>query len=182
MTSSTLTGADILQVQGVDGNGYPAATTQQTTTLNLAQTACFGAVASPGGLTLTTSATQTAVPGLTVNLIKGGTYLFEIYLSCSASAGGGIAINLGKGTATSATFTADAWVYNGTTTAAQGNVTVQTTALATFTGVATAVDITGSITATASGTFAVFAAQNTGGNASSTVINAGSYISIQRIS
>lgn len=182
MTSSTLLGSEILQVQGVDGTGYPAATTQQTTTFNLGQATAFGATASAAGLTLTTSATQTAVPGLTVNLISGADYTFDIYLSVSASAGGGIAVNLGKGTATSATFTASGFVYNGATLAAQGDVTAQGTSLATLTGLANVVRIYGRIKATASGTFAVYAAQQTGGNASSTVINAGSWLNLQRIS
>lgn len=176
-----LIGSEILQVQGVDGNGYPAATTQQTTAYGVANTASLGA-RSTSALTLTNSATLTAVPGMTVNLIKNAVYSFEIYLSVSASAGGGIAINLGQGTVTAATFTADTWIYNTTTTSAQGNTTSLSSNLTTLTGLATAVDITGTVIATNNGSFAVFAAQNVGGNASSTVVNAGSYMALQRLS
>ncbi len=181
MGSSTLTGSEVLQVLGQDGKGQPAATTQQTTTLNLGQTASFAAM-STSQLNLTTSATLTAVPGLSVNLVSGGTYTFDVYLPVSASAGGGIAVNLGQGTVTAATFTADSWTYNGTTTAAQGRVTAIGTSVATVTALATAISITGSLIATGSGTFAVFAAQNTGGNASTTSVLVGGTLILNRVS
>jgi len=180
MTSSTLTGSEIIQVLGQDNTGQPAATTNSVTTFNLSQVNDFGARCTTA-LALTNSATLTQVPGMTVNVIKGGQYVFNVYLSCSASAGGGIAVNLGQGTCTAATFTADTWIYNTTTVAAQGNTSTLTGNLTTLTGLATAFDCTGSFTATSSGTFAVFAAQNVGGNASTTTINVGSFLQVQRV-
>lgn len=179
MTSSTLTGNEYIPVQGLDGNGYPAAQTNNVTTFNLSQVNDFGALCNKA-LSLTTSATMTAIPGLSVNVLKGAQYIFNLYLSCSASAGGGIAVNVGSGTTTAATFSADTWIYNTTTVQAQGNVTTLGT-LTTFTGLATAFEATGSFIATSSGTFAVFACQNVGGNASTTTINVGSWLQVQRV-
>lgn len=180
MTSSTLTGTEIVQVLGQDNNGQPAATLNGTNAFNLSQVNDFGARCTTA-LALTTSATLTQVPGMIVNVIKGAQYVFNVYLSLSASAGGGIAVNLGQGSTTAATFTADTWIYNTTTVAAQGNTTALTSNLTTLTGLATALETFGSFTATSSGTLAVFAAQNVGGNASTTTINVGSFLQVQRV-
>jgi hypothetical protein len=109
-------------------------------------------------------------------------YAFEAYLPISASAGGGIAVSLGQGTVAAATFTADTWIYNTTTLAGQGNTSALSVNLPTYTGLATVIVINGSIRPTTSGTFAVYAAQNVGGNASSTVVNAGSWLQVNRVS
>lgn len=178
--AGTLIGNELLQVLPLTNSGLPAASTAQTTSFGIAQTGSFGAICNTA-LTLTTSATLTQVPGMTVNVNAGSTYMMDIYLSISSSAGGGIAVNVGQGTTSAATFTADTWIYNTTTVAAQGNTSALTTNLPTYTGIATAVSISGSFIATKTGTFAVFAAQNVGGNASSTIVNVGSYLNLTRL-
>ena len=181
IVSGALVGSEILQVQGVDGAGRLSGQSEQVTTLQIGQTSGPAAVAT-SALTLTTSATLTAVPGMSVTLTAGNTYIFDGYLSVSSSAGGGIAINLGQGTVAAATFTAEEWIYNTTTLAAQGVTTALATSMPTYTGLATAVTFKGMIKPTTSGTFAVFVAQNVGGNASSTVVNVGSYLDVTRVS
>ena len=179
VAANPLLGSEIINVLPVTSTGLPAANTGQTTVFGIAQTAAFGVVQATA-LTLTNSATLTQVPSLILNVNAGATYVLDLYLSVSASAGGGIAINLGQGTTTAATATFDTWIYNTSTVAAQGNTLTLTGNLTTFTGLATAVTVQGSFTATKTGTLAVFAAQNVGGNASSTTINVGSYVTLQR--
>jgi len=181
ISSGALVGNEILQVQGIAGNGLPSAATEQATTLQMGQTTSFGAVCATA-LALTTSATLTQVPNLSVNLTAGNVYIFEGYLSIASSSGGGLAVSLGQGTVGAATFTCDTWIFNGTTTTVQGNTTALSTILPTVGGVNTCVQFTGSIRPTTTGTFAVFAAQNVGGNASTSSVNVGSYLNVTRIS
>ncbi len=178
--TGSLVGNEFLQVTGLFGS-KPSGVSEQVTVLQIAQT-LGPSVVSSSALTLTTSATLTAVPGLSVNLTAGNSYLFEGYLSISASAGGGIAVNLGQGTVAAATFLAEEWLYNTTTLAAQGTTLALATSMPTYTGLATSLLFTGTIRPTTTGTFAVYAAQNVGGNASSTVVNVGSYLNVTRVS
>ncbi len=177
--SGSAIGNEILQVTPIAGNGLPAASTAQVNTFQVAQTGSFGAICTTA-LALTNQNTLTQVPGMTVNVNAGATYMVDMYLSTTASAGGGIAVNLGQGTSAAATFTADTWMYNGTTVQAQGTTSALTTSLPTFTGLVTAVTTSGSFICTKTGTLAVFVGQNTGGTASTTTVNVGSYINLTR--
>ena len=180
ITSGANVGNEILQVQGITSSGLPSGATQQTTVFQCGQAVTFGAVCATA-LALTTSATLTQVPNLSVNLTAGNTYVVNGYLSFSSSSGGGLAVSLGQGTVQAATCTFDTWVFNGTSTSAQGNTTALSTILPTVGGIATCLEFTGSIKPTVSGTFAIFAAQNVGGNAATTTINVGSYLDILRV-
>lgn len=178
--SGSAVGNEILQITPIAGNGLPAASTAQATTFQVAQTGSFGAICTTA-LALTNQNTLTQVPGMTVNVNAGATYMVDMYLSVAASAGGGIAVNLGQGTATAATATLDTWLYNTTTVSGQGNTLALTTSLPTFTGIVTAVTTSGSFICTKSGTISVFVGQNTGGTASTTTVNVGSYLNLTRL-
>ena len=180
ITGATV-GTEVVQVSPVTSTGLPAASTALTTTFGIAQSGSFGAICTTA-LALTNQNTLTQVPGMSVSVLAGATYMVDLYLSVTASAGGGIAVNLGQGTAAAATFTMDTWLYNGTTVQGQGNTTALTTSLPTFTGLVTAISTQGSFIATKSGTVAVFASQNVGGTASTTTVNVGSYINLTRLS
>lgn len=179
--SGSTVGNEILQITPITSTGLPAASTAQATTFQIAQAASFGAICTTA-LSLSNQNTLTLVPGMTVNVNAGAVYMVDMYLSVSASAGGGIAVNLGQGTCAAATFTMDTWLYNTTTVAGQGNTLALTTNLPTFTGIVTAVTTSGSFICTKSGTFSVFIGQNTGGTASTTSVAVGSYINLTRFS
>ena len=131
--------------------------------------------------TQTSNTTLTTVSGLSATLTAGGTYAFEIYISGTAGASGGIKINLGSGgTATATSFNADQWTYNTTTVASQGTTSTFNSSLVAYTGAFTTINIIGTIVVNAGGTFVVQAAQNVS-NGTATTISLNSNIVFTRL-
>ena len=140
------------------------------------------AVAS-GTLTATSNATLAIVPGLTVPVVSGATYIFEIYLQGVSGATGGLKVSL-YGSSTTATFTAgyaDSWLYNGTTIAGQTQTQAASGNQISTAAIYSTATITGSITVNAGGNFAVMAAQ-VASNGTSTTVLPGSYLMVTRVS
>jgi hypothetical protein len=110
---------------------------------------------------------------LTVNVLAGRTYAFEIYIPVTASLStGGIKVAL-AGTATVTNMIADGAIRSNNAIAGQAQVTSLTTVVSALGGAATGfVEIHGTITVNAAGTFLVQTAQNTS-SATSTVVGQG---------
>ncbi|MGZ4968055.1 MAG: right-handed parallel beta-helix repeat-containing protein [Methylobacter sp.] len=126
----------------------------------------------------TSSASYSAVPGLSVNLVAGTTYRVRGVLSVTAGASGGVAAALG-GTA-SATLRVTGKVYNGTTLANSQAATTMSGAIGSYTGVATEIYIDGTVICTASGTLTVRFAQNASNGTASSVLHP-SYFIVERL-
>lgn len=173
----TLNGNETVRVVGTQANGQPSGEDYPATTTSVVNFAGSGVCSA--ALTKTSDTTLAAVSGLSVTLVAGATYIFSVYLSVTNGAIGGLKVAFG-GTATATQISADAWAYNTTTTAAQGNIVALSSSALAYTGSVTAAEITGSIVVNAGGTFIVEAAQNAS-NATPTVINVGSYLQIQRV-
>ena len=180
------TGNEIAAFQGLDGAGRPAATTEQDTLV--AMTNFEGSSYLPTNQSATSNTTLaqinfTNVAGgatpVAFQLQAGGVYVFEIYVSVTNGASGGLKMAFG-GTATATTLSCDTWAYNTTTIAAQGNTTNLSSNLVAYTGSVTNVFINGTIVCNAAGTFYLQFAQNAS-NATATTINAGSNFWLDRI-
>lgn len=171
-----LTGNEIIHITGIDGAGHTAAIPNPTTLTaltNFESSFIIGAAASA------TSNTTLAQVGSAFNLVAGGQYIFDIYLSLSANVSGGVKLAFG-GTATASLLSADTWAYNTTTVAAQGNITSLASNLVALTGALTTVNITGSLIAATAGTLFLQFSQNAS-FATATTINAGSNFWIDRL-
>ena len=172
-------GNELVIVQGISGNSYPAATTEQ---FSLTQITNFEGSTYLANSVSVTSTTLITASGMSVTLQSGGVYVFDIYLSVTNGSSGGLKL-LFQGTATATTVTADTWVYNTATVVAQGVVTalLTTATLVAYTGAVTTVNITGTIVASATGTFGISFSQNVS-NATPTTLNAGSNFWVDRLS
>ena len=171
-------GNEILQqVIGVQTNGQPSGQTQSLTLTQLTNFEGSTTIATSQSVTTSTTLVSS---GMSVNLISGATYVFDLYVTVTNGSSGGLKLAFG-GTATATTFSADTWAYNSTTLAAQGVITSLASNLVAYTGSVTTVSITGSILCAASGTFNLSFAQNVS-NATATTLNAGSNFWIDRVS
>jgi hypothetical protein len=123
-----------------------------------------------------TSAMLASVPGLAVNVAAGRAYAFEVELSFTDVAAGGIKCAM-AGTATATNIIYDGWIVDAANAGIKGNAQAAAlggvVASALTTGTAGHVTISGTIEVNAAGTLAVQAAQNTA-NATATVIKRGS--------
>lgn len=139
-------------------------------------------VVSTSTLTKNTDTTFAVIPGMTVSLAAGKTYIFWAHLTITAAnASGGIKVTMATPdtlTATSTSFTAVN--YNGTTTNAQSTATALGSAVGGATAVATDVYIEGAIVVNAAGTLQVQAAQNAS-FAANTTVGVNSVLMVQRI-
>jgi hypothetical protein len=172
------TGAEVISIDGLTTGGQQAAIKTPVSVTGFINFAGSGVISTQQSVT---SSTTLVASGLSANLVAGGIYIFEIYLSVTCNASGGLKASFSASTATATAFTADTWGYNTTTVAAQGNITSLASNLVALTGAITAVDITGCIQVNAAGTFALSFAQNASfGTATS--LNFGSNMWIQRIS
>lgn len=154
-------GNEILYVQGIDGAGRPAASTEPFTVNQLVSGGIGGSLSaySTSTLTATSNTTLTLIPGMSVNVIAGEIYDIEIYLTGTANASGGLKVALG-GTATATSLSVDTWVYNTTTVVAQGVITSLSSNLVALTGAFTTLFASGTIQVLAGGTLTLTAAQN----------------------
>ena len=170
-------GNELVIVQGISGNGYPAATTEQ---FSLTQITNFEGSTYFANSVSVTSTTLITSSGMSVILQAAGVYVFDVYLSVTNGASGGLKLQF-TGTATATTLSADTWAYNTATVAAQGNITALSSNLLAYTGAVTTVNITGTILAATAGTFALSFSQNVS-NATATTLNAGSNFWVDRLS
>jgi len=167
----------IQQVIGVQANGQPSSVTE---TLTLTQLTNFEGSTSIVTAQSVTSSTVLVSSGMSVNLISGATYVFDLYVSVTNGSAGGLKLAFG-GTATATSISADTWAYNTTTLAAQGVITSLASNLVAYTGSVTTVNITGTIQCSGSGTFNLSFAQNVS-NATATTLNVGSNFWVDRLS
>ena len=177
MANPVLTGNEIFQVQGLDSAGRPAAVTEQITLTGLTNFENSWVV--PTAQSVTSSTTLVPLTANVFNLLAGAQYMFDIYLSVTNGASGGLKVQFG-GTTTVTTLSADTWAYSTTTLAAQGVITSLASNLVAYTGTVTTVNITGSIIPATSGTFFLQFAQNVS-NGTATTINAGSNFWVDRL-
>ena len=170
-------GNEILQqVIGVQTNGQPSG---QTQSLTLTQLTNFeGSTSITTAQSVTTSTTLVS-SGMSVNLISGATYVFDLYVSVTNGSSGGLKLAFG-GTATATSISADTWAYNTTTLAAQGVITSLASNLVAYTGSVTTVNVTGTIQCSGSGTFNLSFAQNVS-NGTATTLNVGSNFWVDRL-
>ena len=172
-------GNELVYIQGLDGAGNLAAGTEPFTLTQLTNFEGSTYLASSVSVTSTTLITAT---GMSVTLQSGGVYVFDLYLSVTNGASGGLKL-LFQGTATASAFTADTWAYNTASVVAQGVVTalLSTATLVAYTGGVTTVNITGTIAASATGTFGLSFSQNVS-NGTATTLNKGSNFWVDRLS
>lgn len=174
----TLIGNEVINIVGVDGAGHPAGVPNTISVTNLTNFEGSGVLAA--SVSATSNITLAAITGLpSFNLFAGGSYIFDLYISVTNNASGGLKLAFG-GTATASVFSADTWAYNTTTLAAQGVITSLASSLVAYTGSVTTLNITGSINCLASGTFFLQFAQNAS-FATATTINAGSNMWLDRL-
>lgn len=134
-----------------------------------------------GTLTKNLNVTLAVVPGLSIPLLAGKTYLVRGYLSGVSGAGGGLKVApvaVGGLTATSCRFNAYAWanttaVSNTTATSLGSNIVAAN-------AIYSDVYIEGSIVVGVAGTLEIHAAQNTS-NGTDTTVLLGSTLSVTRI-
>ena len=179
MAANTVTpiGNEIILINSPDGAGHPSAVTSPATVTSLVN---FSGSTTLAAATSATSNTTLALTGLVTTVQAGGTYIFDIYLSVTNNASGGLKIAPG-GTATATSFAADTWFYNTTTVAAQANITALASNFAALTGAVTTVNVTGTILVNAGGTFGLQFAQNASFG-TATTLNIGSYLWMERVS
>ncbi len=170
-------GNELVTIQGLDGAGKPSAITE---VFSLTQLTNFEGSSYLANSVSVTSTTLLTASGFSVTLQSGGVYVFDIYLTITNGASGGLKL-APSGTATATTFSADTWAYNTATVVAQSNITALSSNLAAYTGAVTTVNITGTILAGSTGTFGLSFSQNVS-NATATTLNAGSNFWIDRIS
>lgn len=131
-------------------------------------------------LTATSNIVLANIPGMSVNLVAGGTYMVDIMIVGVSAAAGGINLKFaGNGTASAVNITT--WNYNGTTLNAVTNITALSSSLTTNAAQYTNIQASGVLTVGVGGSFTLQAAQNTGNGTSSTVLF-GSYMTFTRIS
>lgn len=131
-------------------------------------------------LTATSNTTFANIPGMSVNLVAGGTYMVDIMLVTTGAASGGIKVAFaGNGTASALNLTS--WNYNGTTLNAVTNITALASSLTANAAAVTNVQTSGVVTVGVGGSFTLQAAQNTSNGTSTTVVF-GSYMTFTRIS
>lgn len=170
------------------GSITPAAgtfTTVNATTLTGALSASSvnnGTVSNATALSVASSTTVRPVTGLTVALIAGGTYFVDAGFPVTAITAGGV--NLQLTTPDTLTLTSANLVgltYSGTTIVADTAVSALSADIVNYANTATLVTLNGTIIVNAAGTLNISAAQHTS-NATSSTIQAGSYLSVTRIS
>ena len=144
-------------------NGSAWVAVEASTGVGLSTSAVSSAV-----LTATSNTVLAPVTGLTVNLITGATYIWDIYLQGTAGASGGLKVAFG-GTATATSFASDSWMYNGATLAAQLQATSFASNLIAANAIYTTAYLTGTMVVNAGGTVTIQAAQNTSNGTSTTV-------------
>jgi hypothetical protein len=125
---------------------------------------------------VTSSTVLIDVAGLSVNVSPGRTYSFEVYLTCTDAAAGGVRAAIG-GTCTATAIVYDGLVRDTNAIKGMANATALGTVVASSTTTATSgivIEIRGSITVNAAGTLTVRFAQNTS-NATASTVKRGSY-------
>ena len=181
----TATGSEIIQVQGVSGNGQLSGVTETGTLVQI--TNFEGSMWMPTAQSATSNTTlaqinfsnNSAGTLSSFNLVAGGVYVYDIYLSVTCNASGGLKLAFG-GTTTATSISSDTWAYNTTTVAQQTNVTTLTGNMLAYTGLVNTVNITGTILTATSGTFYLQFAQNAS-YATATTINPSSNFWVDRI-
>jgi hypothetical protein len=129
---------------------------------------------------VTSSVALTNVTGLSVNVNAGRTYSFDVYLSCTCAAAGGVKAAI-AGTCTATNIIYDGWALDTNAIKGQANSTALGGTVASSVTTATTgvvVQIKGTITVNAAGTLTVQIAQNTS-SATATVAKRGSYFIVQ---
>ena len=129
---------------------------------------------------VTSSTTLANVAGLSFAVASGNTYSFDVYLTCTDAAAGGVKAAI-AGTATATSIVYDGYVIESNAIKGQANATALGTAVASSTTTATSgivIRIQGTITVNAGGTLTVQFAQNTSNGTASTV-KRGSYMRLQ---
>ena len=124
----------------------------------------------------TSNTTLSAITGLSSTVVAGKTYRVRLYLNVTAGASGGIKVQF-SGSHTNTSFSGTWWWYAGTTLVA---VTNSTSVIMGETAAITAVVFEGIAVINAGGNFTMIAAQNAS-NATTTTVNAGSYLDLKRI-
>lgn len=170
-------GNEVVYLNGVDGAGHPSGVLEPVTATQLVN---FAGSAILSTAVSATSNTTLANVGLSAALVAGGTYIFEVYLSVTNNASGGLKLAFSNA-GTSSISVADTWSYNNTTVAAQSNITSFASNLVAYTGAVTTVSVNGTIVVTTGGVLALQFAQNAS-FATATTINPGSFLWLERVS
>lgn len=136
-------------------------------------------------LPFTTTTALADVTGLSLALQANVTYGFDVYLSFTDAAAGGIKAAISSdGTLTATAFEADGWIIDSGANGIKGNTQASslgsTLASSTTSGTAGIVQIKGCITVNVAGTMKVQAAQNTS-SGTATTIKRGSYMLVYYI-
>lgn len=166
------------QTTSISGDGFARSLPDGANSTG--NTLTTGATISTAQVDRASSTVLTNITGLTANVVSGGTYLFEAYITGTATANGGakFAIN-GTATATSVSYTGSN--LNGTTNNATTTTIILGNAVGASTAVLTNATIRGAIVVNAGGTLNVQIAQNAS-HADTTSAYINSYFLIMRVS
>lgn len=140
-----------------------------------------GVVTNPAALTLASTTTVANITGLSVALTAAGTYAVEGAFPLTNVTAGGAKITLhgvGGLTLTSANLTG--LTYSGASIVADQNITALDADFVAFANTSTLATLQGTLIVLAGGTLQVQAAQHTS-NATSSTVQAGSYLKVTRI-
>lgn len=176
------TGVEVIYLISPDGAGHPAATLASPNLITAVGFAGMDYIGHGGAQSVTSSTTLVDSTLNTLsNLVAGGQYGIDAYLSITNNASGGLklAFNTGAGFATATDLQVDTWAYNTTTLAAQGSITSLASNLVALTGALTVVRLAGFINVNAGGLLGLMFAQNAS-FATATTINVGSWIKMTR--
>lgn len=152
----------------------PEGSSSTVSTINSGATRCTTQ------LDRTSSTTLTNIPGLTVNVVAGGSYMFRSHLTGTSTTNGGAKVAIG-GTATATSTTFFVQNFNTTTTNAANTGSALSTAVAGTTTVFTDIIIQGTIVVANAGTLTVMFAQNAS-HADTSSVYVGSDFIVTRIS
>lgn len=175
-----LTGNEVASLVAPDGAGHPAAVLLPVPLIQLGNYAGTPFINHGAGVSVTSSVTPIDTTLDVASLQAGATYLIDGYLTMQSGASGGLLLNAGASTATMTAMGINTWAWNGATLAAQGNVTTLAGNMVALTGVLTAVTFQGILFVNAAGSFGLQFAQNAS-NATPTVIQPGSYFTLNRV-
>ena len=130
----------------------------------------------------TITTTVATVTGLSVALTAAGTYAINGQLTCTSVNSNGLKVQLHSASATLTSANIQGLNWNGTTLNASTNVTALDADLSNFAHTCTLLQFAGTMVVNAAGTLNLQAAQNTLTATITTIVGAGSYMSLTRIS
>ena len=164
-TATSVSPSDYTLVVQASGNGPARKATVSDLLASRGST-----VTTTASTTVNASTTLVNVTGLSVNVLAGGTYVFDINLATTSGASGGTKVALG-GTSTWTSINTTTWSYTASAVAVNtGTTATPGTSIAGSTAANIATIARGTVVVNAAGTLTVMFAQNASNGTDSVVL------------